>query len=51
MTIKIEGRGTLRTPSGPFTVFAPDDNAFAAIPASTLNNLMSRNESDLQEII
>ena len=46
----LDGQGTLGTNSGPFTIFAPDDNAFAAIPAS-LNNLMTRNESDLQKLL
>jgi transforming growth factor-beta-induced protein len=47
----LDGKGTLGTHSGPFTVFAPDDNAFAAIPTSSLNDLMSRNESDLQKLL
>ncbi|MDD1749783.1 MAG: fasciclin domain-containing protein [Methanothrix sp.] len=47
----LDGQGTLGTHSGPFTIFAPDDNAFAAIPASSLNNLMNRNESDLQKLL
>lgn len=47
----LDGQGTLGTHSGPFTIFAPDDNAFAAIPASSLNALMARNESDLQKLL
>jgi uncharacterized surface protein with fasciclin (FAS1) repeats len=46
----LDGQGTLGTYSGPFTIFAPDDNAFSAIPAS-LNDLMTRNESDLQKLL
>ena len=46
----LDGQGTLGTYSGPFTIFAPDDNAFTAIPAS-LNDLMTRNESDLQKLL
>ena len=47
----LDGQGTMGTHSGPFTIFAPDDNAFAAIPVSSLNNLMNRNESDLQKLL
>jgi uncharacterized surface protein with fasciclin (FAS1) repeats len=47
----LDGQGTLGTHSGPFTIFAPDDSAFAALPASTVNNLMTRNESDLQKLL
>jgi transforming growth factor-beta-induced protein len=47
----LDGKGTLGTHSGPFTIFAPYDNAFAAIPTSSLNDLMSRNESDLQKLL
>jgi transforming growth factor-beta-induced protein len=47
----LDGQGSLGTTSGPFTIFAPDDSAFAAIPASSLNDLMTRNESDLQKLL
>lgn len=47
----LDGQGTAGTHSGPFTIFAPDNDAFAAIPASTLNDLMTRNESDLQKLL
>jgi len=47
----LDGQGTLGTTSGPFTVFAPDDDAFEALPASSLDNLMKRNESDLQKLL
>jgi uncharacterized surface protein with fasciclin (FAS1) repeats len=47
----LDGQGTLGTHSGPFTIFAPDDNAFAAVPAGSLNDLMTRNESDLQKLL
>lgn len=37
---------------GPFTVFAPTDEAFAALPESTLNSLLSpAGKSDLQAIL
>lgn len=47
----LDGQGTLGTHSGPFTIFAPDDNAFSAIPATSLNNLMNNNQSDLQKLL
>jgi len=47
----LDGQGSLGTTSGPFTIFAPDDDAFAAIPSSSLNDLMTRNESDLQKLL
>lgn len=36
---------TLSNP-GPFTVFAPDNDAFKALPAGTLNNLMKENSKE-----
>lgn len=42
---------SLRGP-GPFTVFAPTDNAFAAIPATVLNDLVTAaNKAPLRDIL
>lgn len=42
---------TLKGP-GPFTVFAPTDDAFAKLPPGTLDNLLKpENKSKLQEIL
>lgn len=38
--------------SGPYTVFAPDDNAFSALPTDTVGELFELdNESDLQKVV
>ena len=43
--------GTLKGP-GPFTVFAPTDEAFAKLPAGTLDNLLKpENKAQLQRIL
>jgi transforming growth factor-beta-induced protein len=47
--IKAELVGALKG-QGPFTVFAPTDKAFKAIPASTLNSILS-NKTLLQSIL
>ena len=37
---------------GPFTVFAPTNDAFALLPAATVNNLMmDENRADLQKVL
>ena len=42
---------TLKGP-GPFTVFAPTDEAFAKLPAATLNDLLKvENQKKLQQIL
>lgn len=42
---------TLKGP-GPFTVFAPTDEAFAALPAGTIDNLLKpENKAKLQRIL
>ncbi len=47
---RLDGQGTLGTHAGPFTIFAPNDAAFNAIPANTTNYLMA-NKSDLKTIL
>lgn len=43
--------GTLSTP-GPFTVFAPTNEAFAKLPSSTLNHLLEpKNKQELVNIL
>src|ERR1051325_6954493 len=43
--------GTLKGP-GPFTVFAPTDEAFAKLPAGTLDNLLKpENKAQLQKVL
>lgn len=47
---RLNGQGTLGTHAGPFTIFAPNDAAFNAIPASTMNSLIA-NKSDLKTLL
>jgi len=42
--------GTVGAP-GPFTIFAPNDDAFAALPASSLNSLLVDNQGDLRRLV
>jgi uncharacterized surface protein with fasciclin (FAS1) repeats len=43
--------GWLDGQTGPFTIFAPNDAAFAAVPASSLNYLRANNQSDLKKLL
>lgn len=50
----VEAAGLTETPkgAGPFTVFAPTDAAFAALPAGTVENLLKpENKDDLAKIL
>jgi uncharacterized surface protein with fasciclin (FAS1) repeats len=42
---------TLSDPNGDFTVFAPTNAAFNAIPAATLNALLANPDGDLRDIL
>lgn len=53
LTAAIEAAGlteTLKGP-GPFTVFAPTDAAFEALPAGTLDELLAAPSGDLKDIL
>jgi uncharacterized surface protein with fasciclin (FAS1) repeats len=42
----------MKTESGPFTVFAPSNDAFAKVPKTTLDNLLlPENKADLQKVL
>jgi uncharacterized surface protein with fasciclin (FAS1) repeats len=42
----------MKEDEGPFTVFAPSNDAFAKVPQATLDNLMmEENQSDLQTVL
>ena len=42
----------MKEDEGPFTVFAPSNDAFAKVPKATLDNLMMKeNQSDLQAVL
>lgn len=49
----LEAAGLVETleGDGPFTVFAPTDDAFAALPAGTLDTLLEDPEGDLTQIL
>lgn len=42
----------MKTEAGPFTVFAPSNDAFAKVPKATLDNLLlPENKADLQKVL
>ena len=45
------GLGEALSGEGPFTVFAPSDEAFAAVPAETLEALLADPEGQLTQIL
>jgi transforming growth factor-beta-induced protein len=47
---RLNGKGTLGTHAGPFTIFAPDDAAFSALPANSLTSLKA-NTDDLKKLL
>jgi len=50
--VKAAGLVDTLTSEGPFTVFAPTDDAFAALPAGTVENLLkTENKATLQKIL
>jgi uncharacterized surface protein with fasciclin (FAS1) repeats len=51
-TVKAAGLVETLKGAGPFTVFAPTDEAFAKLPAGTLDNLLKpENKTKLQNIL
>lgn len=53
LTAAVTAAGLVETlkGAGPFTVFAPTDSAFAALPAGTVDTLLEEPEGDLAEIL
>ena len=53
LTAALEAAGLVDTlkGEGPFTVFAPTDEAFAALPAGTVDTLLADPKGDLTQIL
>jgi transforming growth factor-beta-induced protein len=53
LTAALEAAGLVDTlkGEGPFTVFAPTDEAFAALPAGTVDSLLADPKGDLTQIL
>src|SRR5690349_4355890 len=52
LAVKAAGLVETLTSKGPFTVFAPVDAAFAALPASTIDTLLKpENKSELVKVL
>lgn len=49
--VKAAGLAETLSGTGPFTVFAPTDQAFAALPAGTLDALLANPTGDLKNIL
>lgn len=49
--VKAAGLAETLNGAGPFTVFAPTDQAFAALPAGTLDALLANPTGDLKNIL
>lgn len=49
-SLKVTGLASVLSGEGPFTVFAPNDEAFAKLPDGTIDNLLSSPER-LKEIL